>query len=75
MKFTKCLSYTRKRAPKAYIYLDTNGHFIENDKLFDSPPDELVFSIDGLDQETYEKYRIHGDLNKVLEQSQKLYRD
>ncbi len=62
----KMFNYARERAPKAYIYTDTNGHFIDNDMLFNSPPDELVFSIDGIDQETYEKYRVNGELNKVL---------
>lgn len=58
--------YARKVSPRCYIYLDTNGHFINPQKLFICPPDELVFSIDGLDQKTYEKYRVRGKLEIVL---------
>lgn len=62
----KMIMYARGKAPDAYIYMDTNGHFIDTEQLFTSPPDELVFSIDGLDQKTYEKYRVNGNLEKVL---------
>jgi radical SAM protein with 4Fe4S-binding SPASM domain len=62
----KMFGYTRKVAPKAFIYLDTNGHFMDTEKLFENPPDEIVFSIDGLDQKTYETYRIRGNLLTVL---------
>jgi MoaA/NifB/PqqE/SkfB family radical SAM enzyme len=58
--------YVRKIAPRCYIYLDTNGHFMDVNRLFDCPPDELVFSIDGLDQATYERYRINGNLDVVI---------
>lgn len=58
--------YVRKVSSRCYVYIDTNGHFIDTNQLFASPPDELVFSIDGLDQEIYEKYRVKGSFDKVL---------
>jgi radical SAM protein with 4Fe4S-binding SPASM domain len=48
----------------------TNAHFITKEiaeKIIASGLDQLIISIDGTTQETYEKYRIHGKLEKVLE--------
>ena len=48
----------------------TNAHFITKEiaeKIIASGLDQLIISIDGTTQETYEKYRIHGKLDKVLE--------
>ncbi len=55
----------------AYTRLDTSfsakdydaGFF---DKLIASGLDELTVSVDGATQETYEKYRINGDFNRVI---------
>lgn len=61
-----------KDAKKKRIYTSTstNAHFI-NDKVAEeivqSGLDRLIISIDGLTQETYENYRVHGQLNKVIE--------
>lgn len=55
---------------KIYTATSTNAHFINAQKaeeIVNSGLDRLIISIDGLTQETYENYRIHGDLNKVLE--------
>lgn len=60
------LSYARIRARRAYIYLDTNGHFLDAERLILAKLDELVFCIDGLDQKTYEKYRINGRFDTVI---------
>jgi radical SAM protein with 4Fe4S-binding SPASM domain len=59
-------------ADKAGIYTmtSTNGHFLDVDqaeKIVQSGLDRLIISIDGTTQETYEAYRIGGDLMKVLE--------
>ena len=55
---------------KIYTATSTNAHFI-NEKnanaIIESGLDRLIISIDGLTQETYENYRIHGQLEKVLE--------
>jgi radical SAM protein with 4Fe4S-binding SPASM domain len=46
----------------------TNAHFINEDlvkKIVISGLDHMVISFDGTTQETYEKYRIGGDIEKV----------
>jgi radical SAM protein with 4Fe4S-binding SPASM domain len=52
------------------IITSTNGHFFENeenlDLLIDSGLDVLIFALDGVNRETYEKYRQKGDFDKVL---------
>lgn len=53
-----------------YTATSTNAHFLTNDmakKTVESGLDRLIISIDGTTQETYQQYRIHGDLDKVLE--------
>ncbi|MCE2712289.1 MAG: SPASM domain-containing protein [Cryomorphaceae bacterium] len=66
-----------KEAKKIGVYTatSTNAHFIDQQKakeIIESGLDRLIISIDGLSQETYENYRIHGSLNKVLEASKHL---
>lgn len=63
-----------KQAKKEKIYTatSTNAHFITNDvaeKIVQSGLDRLIISIDGLTQKTYENYRVHGNLSKVIEGS------
>ena len=49
----------------------TNGHFVRTREqaleLVDSGLDEIIISLDGVDQETYERYRVGGKLERVLE--------
>ncbi len=48
----------------------TNGHFLKENqakKIVSSGLDLLIVSLDGLTQQTYEKYRVGGDLNVVLQ--------
>lgn len=57
------------RRRNIYVVTSTNAHFISAeiaDKIVDSGLSELIISIDGLTQETYEKYRINGKLEKVI---------
>ena len=66
-----------KQAKKAKIYTatSTNAHFIDENKaleIVNSGLDRLIISVDGLTQETYEQYRVHGKLEKVLEASKYL---
>jgi radical SAM protein with 4Fe4S-binding SPASM domain len=66
-----------KQAKQAKIYTSTstNAHFIDEKKaeeIVQSGLDRLIISIDGLTQETYEQYRVHGNLEKVIEASKKL---
>ncbi len=54
----------------------TNGHFIKKDQdaeeIVQSGLDQIIFSMDGTNQETYEKYRIGGNYNLVIENLQRL---
>jgi len=53
-----------------FITTSTNAQFLDdkNSKsIVESGLDKLIISIDGIDQETYSKYRIGGDLNKVID--------
>lgn len=48
----------------------TNGHFIRSDEAAEevvrSGLDQIIFSMDGTNQETYEKYRVGGDYQLVF---------
>lgn len=60
------------KANKIYTSTSTNAHFINEkmaENIVESGLDRLIISIDGLTQETYENYRIHGRLDKVIEGS------
>lgn len=66
-----------KEAKKNNIYTatSTNAHFIDKAKakeIVNSGLDRLIISIDGTTQETYENYRVHGILEKVLEASKNM---
>jgi radical SAM protein with 4Fe4S-binding SPASM domain len=53
-----------------YTSTSTNAHFLHDDlakKTVESGLDRLIVSIDGLTQEVYEQYRIHGQLAKVID--------
>lgn len=58
-----------------YTATSTNAHFLSDEnarKTVESGLDRLIISIDGLTQSTYEKYRIAGDLEKVLEGTRRI---
>lgn len=51
-----------------YISISTNGHFIDEknvDFILDNAPDKLIFSMDGLDEESYQKYRVGGTFEQA----------
>ncbi len=53
-----------------YVATSTNAHYLNPSNAFktvESGLDKLIISIDGTSQDTYESYRIGGELNKVLE--------
>jgi len=59
-------------AHKSNIYTSTstNGQFITKDNAKDlvkSGLDKIIFSVDGVSQETYEKYRVGGSLEKTID--------
>lgn len=60
---------------KIYTATSTNAHFITPSKaaeIVQSGLDRLIISIDGMTQETYEQYRVHGTLEKVIAGTQHL---
>ena len=55
---------------KIYTATSTNAHYLNDanaKKTIESGLDRLIISIDGTTQDTYEQYRIGGNLEKVLE--------
>ncbi len=60
----------RAATRKIYTITSTNAHFLTPEnarKTIESGLSRLIISIDGTTQETYEQYRIHGSLKKVIE--------
>ena len=62
------ISYAKKRDIK--VVSSTNGHLFATGNhpnvLVRSGIDALIFALDGIRQETYERYRKGGDLNTVI---------
>ena len=64
------IEYVKEKYRHIYLYTSTNGLMLDVEKikrLIQSGMDEITFSVDGPDQETYARYRRGGDFNKVLE--------
>ena len=65
------IAYAKKVNPRTFILSDTNGHFFQTRErqqaIVESGIDRLVFSVDGATQRSYEKYRVRGNLQVVLE--------
>ena len=58
-----------------YTVTSTNAHFLDKKNVLrtlESGLDRLIISIDGTTQETYQSYRVGGQLNKVLEGTERL---
>jgi MoaA/NifB/PqqE/SkfB family radical SAM enzyme len=70
----KIIKYFKSRGVK--LFVSSNFSFDKEDVFFeqiiDSRLDELIISLDGASQETYSKYRIGGDFNKVIRNIDKL---
>lgn len=74
------IPYAREKG--MYVVISTNGSFITErnvEKLVRNAPDKLVFSMDGLDEESYQTYRVGGTfaqadkgLQLVLETKERL---
>ena len=59
---------TYAQSKNIYISISTNGHFINEknvDFILDNAPDKLIFSVDGLDEESYQKYRVGGTFEQA----------
>lgn len=60
------IKYAQKN--KVYISISTNGHFINEsnvDFILENAPDKLIYSVDGLDEESYQNYRVGGTFAQV----------
>jgi radical SAM protein with 4Fe4S-binding SPASM domain len=58
-----------EKSRDVHTTVSSNGHFISEtnaETLVYSGLNKLIISVDGMDQETYSKYRINGNLEKVL---------
>ncbi|MDX2197285.1 MAG: radical SAM/SPASM domain-containing protein [Cytophagales bacterium] len=65
-QFTDMVRYATSR--HIYVSTSTNAHYLSPEvcsKIVKSGLHKLIISIDGLTQDTYEKYRVGGKLDKV----------
>jgi len=65
-QLTQMISYAQKN--NVYISISTNGHFINEvnvDSILENAPDKLIFSVDGLDEESYQNYRVGGTFEQA----------
>jgi radical SAM protein with 4Fe4S-binding SPASM domain len=72
-KFLDMAAHAVKK--KIYTATSTNAHFITDEsakKTVESGLHRLIISIDGATQESYEQYRIGGQLEKVIEGTKKI---
>jgi len=71
--FTDLVKYASDKG--VYTATSTNAHFLDDDNArstVESGLDRLIISIDGTTQESYESYRIGGDLKKVISGTRKV---
>ncbi len=54
------------------VTISTNLNVGDPRKIVDSGLDHLVCSLDGATQETYEKYRVGGDLGAALDRAREI---
>jgi len=51
-----------------YVSISTNGHFINEENaaiVLKNAPDKIIYSIDGLDEESYQNYRVGGTFEQA----------
>ncbi len=56
------------QSKNVYISISTNGHFINKhnvDSILENAPDKLIYSVDGLDEESYQNYRVGGTFEQA----------
>ncbi len=72
-KFLQMVKYANKKG--LYTITSTNGHFLDKKNCVatvESRLDRIIISIDGTTQETYEQYRIGGNLSQVIEGAKRM---
>ena len=58
-----------EKCDKSKVTVSTNGHFLTEENIYRlarSGIKKLIVSLDGMDSETYSRYRVGGDFEKVL---------
>ncbi|MBD3252185.1 radical SAM protein [Candidatus Pacearchaeota archaeon] len=71
--FYKMVEYAKSK--NIFVNTSTNSYFLNEemiDSLIDSELDQLIISLDGASEETYNKYRKKGDFNKVIKSLEKI---
>ena len=71
--FLKMVQFAHQKG--IYTATSTNAHYLTDEKAretVESGLDRLIISIDGTTQDVYEQYRVGGQLNKVLEGTQRI---
>ncbi len=66
--FLDMVQYAHERG--LFTTTSTNGHFLDTKRArrtVEAGLDRLIVSVDGTTQETYEKYRVGGQLERVLQ--------
>ena len=67
-KFLKMVQYASQK--NIYTATSTNAHYLDDENAkatVESGLDRLIISIDGTTQESYQSYRIGGDLKRVMD--------
>ncbi len=65
--FSAMVKYARNQ--KIYTLTSTNGQLLTEEvcgSLVEAGLDRIIISLDGTDQESYDKYRVGGDFEKVV---------
>lgn len=64
------VEYLKEKYPEVIVSISTNGIPLDSDqnveRILDTHLDVLLFSIDGITQEEYVKYRVGGNLKRAL---------
>ena len=71
--FTQMVKYASDR--NIYTATSTNAHYLTDKvckQVVDSGLSRMIISIDGVNQESYSKYRIGGSLDKVIEGTKRM---
>lgn len=67
-EFLQMVRYAHERG--LFTTTSTNGHFLDAEKArhtVEAGLDRLIVSVDGITQETYERYRVGGQLERVVQ--------
>ena len=70
------ISYAKKK--KIFVNLSTNSNFLTKEmanKLINSGLDELIISLDGASEETYNQYRKNGNFKEIINSIQFLVQE